>query len=319
MKANSVRCNRLTLAVFQSGFLTLGLSASLISLRCRMAHAQVSLSSTAIVGANNDGGFIATIDRHDVADNTTVSANATRSFTGKDRAGNNRTMTFTGKTVARSDYGSLHCLTSASLTNSYYNAANPAFANTNGQIIDPNGSPNSLTTLGFAIFNDTLQYGGALQAGYKARYIFHVDGTNSGTGTLADLGVTVDTNPSNSFFAFDPGAFAADWVTSDFAVNGVTPQHINVQFSDQVVFDTVNLADGQNYAGTSDFSSTLTLSGIEVVDANGRPATGWTVTSCSGTRYPLFSAPSTPEPGVTALLLSLGIPAGMLALRRRNA
>ena len=160
-------------------------------------------------------------------------------------------------------------------------------------------------------------YGGSLQAGYKARYIFHVDGTNSGTGALADLGLNVDSNPGDSFFAGDTGPFAADWVTQDYAVNGVTPQHINVQFSDQVVLGPVNFTDGQTYAGTSDFGSTLTLTGIQVVDGSGTPVSGWTVTSGSGTKYPLALA--TPEPGVTVLLLAISVPFSLLAYRRRRA
>src|SRR5262249_11652980 len=155
----------------------------------------------------------------------------------------------------------------------------------NGNIINANGSPDSLTSLGFAIFNDTFQYGGALQSGYKARYIFHVDGTNSGTGALADLAVNVDNNPGDAFFSIGRGSFKQDWVTSDYLINGIAPQALNVQFSDQVVFDTFNLNDGQNYSGTSDFSSTLTLAGIEVVDGNGNPVSGWTLTSGSGTEY----------------------------------
>ncbi len=296
----------------------LGLSMLGMGLGGRMASSQSSVSSISLVGVTDNGGFLTSLDRQDVSGNATASASATKSFTGLDRAGNTQTMTFSGNTVSRSDYGRLHCYTSASLTNSYYNAANPAYTDGNGNVVNPAGSPTSLAALGFAFFDDTLQYGGSLQAGYKAHYIFHVDGTNSGTGTLADLGVTIGSNPSDTFFASDPGPFAADWVTQDYAINGITPQSLHVQFSDQVVFDNINLTDGQNYTGTSDFGSTLTLTGIEVVDAGGVPVSGWTVTSGSGTRYPLALAANTPEPGVVALLTGLGVPASLLALRRRR-
>lgn len=75
---------------------------------------------------------------------------------------------------------------------------------------------------------------------------------------------------------------------------------------------------GQNYSGTSDFSFTATLAGIQVVDAAGNPVSGWTVTSGSGTVYPKITPAATPEPGVTTFLLATGIPASLLAIRRRR-
>jgi hypothetical protein len=316
MNIINVLCKRRSFSLFQRGLLTLGLSLLGTGLSSRATWAQSSLSSLADVGVTATTGSVAALDAHSANDNSTVSASATHSFTGLDRAGQTRTMTYTGNTVATADYGSLHSYTSGSLTNSYYNATNPSYSDTNGNVINPSGSPAGLVALGFATFNDTLQYGGALQSGYKAKYIFHVDGTNSGTAALADLDVTVGSNPSETFFAGDVGPFAADWVTQEYAINGVTPQQIHIQFSDQVNLFTPDLTDGQNYAGISDFSSTLKLTGIQVVDSTGNPVSGWTVSSASGTRYPL--AVSTPEPSVTALLLGLGLPASLLALRHRR-
>jgi len=316
MNTTIVRSKNRSTSLFPRTLLTVGLSLFGMGLGCPAVWAQSSLSALADVGVTANMGSVAALDAHSVNDNSTVSAAAMRDFTGMDRAGNMQTMTFTGNTVATADYGSLHCYTSGALTNSYYNAANPSYSDTNGNVINPAGSPYGLVSLGFATFNDTLQYGGALQSGYRAKYIFHVDGTNSGAGALADLAVNVDANPGEAFFAGDVGPFTADWVTQEYAINGVTPQQITVQFSDQVVFNTADLTDGQNYTGISDFSSTLKLTGIEVVDANDNPVSGWTVTSASGTLYPLAAA--TPEPGVTALLLSLGLPASLFAFRRRR-
>ncbi|MCW3051653.1 MAG: hypothetical protein JWN14_823 [Chthonomonadales bacterium] len=317
MKSMTMCCTHRSVACFHSGLFALGLSLLGTGLGGQRAHAQSSVGSTSIVGVTN-GGFIGSLDRHDVSDNSTVTASATQTFTGLDRAGDTQTMTFSGTTISRSDYGSLHVYTTGSLLNSYYNASNAPYADHNGNFINPAGSPTSLTALGFATFGDTLQYGGTLQAGYKARYIFHIDGTNSGTGAAADLAVDIDGAPGDSFFDFDPGHISTNWATKDFDINGITPQTIHVQFSDQVVFDTFDLTDGQNYSGTSDFSSTATLAGIQVVDAAGNPVSGWTVTSGSGTVYPMITPADTPEPGVTALLLSAGVPASLLALRRRR-
>lgn len=197
------------------------------------ATAQTGVGSSVVVGTTATTGYIYGLDSHGVSTNDPVSAAATHTFTGLDGAGNQQAMTFSSSATAQSDFGRLHVYTTGTVSNTYYNADNPLFSNANGDLNDPNGSPGGLVSLGFATFDDTLQFGGtALQSGYKARYIFHVDGTNTGTGTLADLDVHVDGNPDNTFFAGDTGFFAADWVTDNFAINGVTPQNLHVQFSD---------------------------------------------------------------------------------------
>ena len=274
-------------------------------------QAQPSLGSSIIVGTASTR-YIYGLSSGSVSTNESVTADATHSFTGLDSADNRQTMSYFGSATAQSDYGNLHVYTTGTLSNSYYNVNNPLFSDENANLNDPNGSPTALVSLGFATFDETFQFGGtALQNGYKARYIFHLDGTNTGTGALADLGVTVDANPDNIFFAGDLGFMSTDWVTSDFAINGVTPQNMHVQFSDQVVFNTNELPEGIDYSGTSDFSGTLKLAGIEVVDPAGNPASGWTVSSGSGTLYSMVTAP---EPATLAFL-ALG---GTLALARRK-
>jgi len=292
-----------------SSKLSFGLSALVLALAAQSAQAQ-SRSAISLVGVANNG-YIYSLDQTSSAGAPT-SASVNQSFTGMDGAGDEQTMGFTGQTIASSQYGQLHCYTTATLTNSYYNAGNTPYADPNGDLNDANGSPTTLTSLGFAIFDDILQFGGNLQAGYKARYIFHIDGTNSGDGAAADLGVDIDGHPGDAFFDFDPGSIDTTWATSDWDVNGITPQTIHVQFSNQVVFNTYDYADGTNLAGTSDFSATVTLSDIEVVDGNGNYVTGWTVSSASGTIYPTMQA--VPEP---CTLLVLGIPALLLRKRRK--
>jgi len=318
MKAMTMPRTRRSHRRFSPGLFALGLSLAGTSMGHQRAQAQFSTYSTAIVAVNNIGGQFSYLDRQDVTGNSAVSAFGSHAFTGMDGAGDPQTMTFTGTTIAQSDYGRLHSYTSGTLLNSFYNASNAPYADSNGNVINGAGAPSTLTALGFASFDDTLQYGGDLQAGYKARYLFHIDGTNSGTGAAADLAVDIDGAPGDAFFDFDPGPIDTVWATKDFDINGITPQTIHVQFSDQVVLNTFDLTDGQDYSGTSDFSSTATLAGIQVVDAAGNPVTGWTVTSGSGTVYPMITPAATPEPGVTALLLGAGVPASLLALRRRR-
>jgi len=297
------------------------LLSALAALTYSPANAQ-SLVSESIVGGNNIGTQMGFFDFAYVGDNSVATATATKSFTGMDGAGNTQTMTFSGTTVSQSNYGQLHVLTTGSLTNSYYNPANPDYFAANGDVANPAGSPSTLNSLGFAIFNDTLQYGGTLQAGYQARYIFHIDGTNSGTGAAADLAVNIGSggtfNDFDAFFDFQNGFLDTTWGTKGFDVNGITPQDINIQFSDQVVFDLYNLTDGQDYQGKSDFSATVTLTGIEMVDKNGTPVSGWTVSSASGTQYAQILPSAVPEPGSIALLAGIGAPGALLWSRRRK-
>jgi len=268
------------------------------------------LFSESLVGPSNVG-YYTYWNGSGAYGNSPVTANYSHSYTGMDGAGNTETMFFSGETISQSNYGDLHVYTTGTLDNSYYNSSNPIYYD--NQTVNPEGSPNSLSSLGFAIFNDTLQFGGALVEGYQAIYVFHVDGTNSGVGALADLAVNVQGDPSQGFFAFEDGYTSTDWVTTPFQVNGQNQQNIDIQFSDQVVFNTFQLADGGNYSGTSDFSETLILAGIELVGPNGNLLSGWTVTSASGTAYHQIEGTSTP-----ALPAAVAFASALPALIRRR-
>lgn len=125
------------------------------------------------------------------------------------------------------------------------------------------------------------------------------------------MGVGIAGNPDESFFAFDPGSYNEIWATQSYDINGITPQTIHVQFSNQFVVDANDVPEGSTFSGTSDFSSTLTLAQIQVVDANGNEVTsGWTVTAASGTHYP-----TVPEP---ASFAALAFGAVILIKRRRS-
>lgn len=268
-----------------------------------LAHAQ-STWAASFEGVSNQGFQMKVLDQQ-WTDGSLAVATVDQSFTGMDRSGNQQTMRFTGETRSSASFGRLHVYTQATVVNNYFNEDNPVYFNSDTNITNPDGTPDTMNSLGFAGFNDTLQFGGQLEFGYKARYIFHVDGYNIGPGTLADMSVTIAGN-NEAFFAFDQGYNNAIWATQSYEINGITPQEIAVQFSTQVVNDAWLYDDAITFSGLSDFSSTLTLDRIEVVDANGDLVTdGIWLTSGSGTNYNLVPEPASMAAlglGVTALL-----------------
>lgn len=267
-------------------------------------------SSDSIVGITNSAiGFgIHPLDEHSSDTGALSIASVNQSFTGKDRTGATKTMNFIGETRTSADFGRLRSYTAGAVSNTYYNATNPIYANVSTGTVNTSGSPDGLVSLGFATFDDTLQFGGELQAGYKARYIFHIDGTNSGYGFLADLSANIAGNSADNFFITSEGFSSNNFTTGSYDINGITPQTIHVQFSTQFVLNTFDVPDGSNLSGTADFSATATLEQVEIVDSNGDPVTGVTVSSSSGTQYA-----TTPEPSTVAVLLA----SGMLLARRR--
>ncbi len=285
---------------------------AIVALTITSANAQAyDVWSTSIVGVANaslPGTGIGTIAFDSHNDGSTSFATLNQSWTGLNGTGQSQTMNFQGTTIASSNFGQLHCYTDGTVTNSYYNANNSVYWD--GSSYNPSGSPDVLVSLGFAGFNDTLHYGGTLQFGYKARYIFHLDGFQSGFGTLADLAFNVDGNPGDSFFETGQGNINTTWVTQTYEINGITPQNISVQFSTQFVHNTFEVADGSSTSGISDFSSTLNLVGIEVLDANDNPVTGWTVSSESGTVYQ-----AVPEPASIFAITAL---AALVSKRRKK-
>ncbi len=284
-----------------------GLVLSLLA-GAAVAHASFSQWSIALVGGSNTGhAGISPFDYQDHQDYQLSTASASRQFTGKNRSGQTQTMTFDGICQTKSEFGRLHSYTAGTLTNNYYNENNALY--NDGTTVNPNGSPDSFASLGFATFDDTLQFGGSLQAGYKARYYFHLSGIVSGVGTLADLAVKIAGDPDESFFEWGTGNISTTWVTQSHEINGITPQPIHVQFSTQFVANCFDLDDGATVTGSANYQSTLTLSRIEVVDANDNPVSGWTVASESGTSYP-----TVPEPSSLAVI---GL--GVLALRRKRS
>jgi hypothetical protein len=273
-----------------------------------------SLSASSAVGIDQqgvNGNF--DLSSKSSMDGSAVSASVTnQTYTGMDSTGAPRTLTFSGTNSASASFVTgLHVFASGSVTNSYYNPANTPAVDTSDNY-NPAGSPTSFYSLGVAGFTDTLQFGGALQAGYQARYLFHVHGTNTDNFpfTGADMSFGITGNPDESFFATNVGLNDTIWATQTYQINGITPQAVHVDFSAQFVMNTFDHADGDNVSGTSDFSATLGLPQLEILDAAGNPVTGVTVTGASGTTFVTV----VPEPVTIGLLFP-----SLLLLKRRRA
>jgi MYXO-CTERM domain-containing protein len=291
----------------QFNWITFSLVGVAIVIAPQRAAAQ-SVWSQSIVGVNNPGTYIGALDFQHANDSSWTQASASRTWTGLDRNGNTRTMGFSGTTINKGSFYGLHSYSKGQVTNSYYNEENPAFYE-EGVGFHEDGTPTSLVSLGFAGFNDILHFGGHLESGYRARYIFHLGGFANGDGLMADMGVKIADDPWESFFEFGSGAISTIWATTSHEVNGIDPQTVAVQFSTQYVFDTWLHDDGTNSFGEGNYLSTMNLTGIEMVDANGNVVMdGWTAVGDSGRVYD-----AVPEPAsFTALAL------GALALRRRR-
>ena len=306
----------------------LGIAIASIGFFGQIASAQ-SLEAYSWQSANNKDTPLHFFDFQLVNNGSVASTSVNNlSYTGLDSKNHTQTMTFSGNAHSNAGYGNLHSYATASLTNPYYNSANANYIDNNGDIANSNGSPTNVTSLSTAIFEDTLQYGGVLQSGYKARFIYHIHGFNTGSignefGVFDVLGVGVDGTQLDIIGINDPfpsPEFAFDWATKAINLNGTTPQTLRVQLDTDVNFVTSGLTEGQNYAGTTDLGATVTLSGIELIDINGNLASGWTVTSGSGTIYNAIQGriSAVPEPGSIALLVCGCASGGLMFLRRRN-
>ena len=293
--------------------ITFGLAVTAIGAQKAMAFGVFSESIMG-VSQNIPGSNMGILDFAYHGDNSVSATSTNTSFTGLDGSGNPQTMNFTGSNWAQANYGIMKCFASGTVTNTYNNPSNPIYYDSVNDTYNPAGSPDTLDSLGFAGFNDTLHFGGSLQAGYQARYYWHVEGNNSDGHAVGDMAFGIQGYSDESFFAFAPGSYNTNWITQSYAVDGVNPQNMHVFFSNQFVVDTFNETDGSTISGTSDFSSTVTLGGIEMLDANGNQVSGWTVTSDSVTQYNTIG--SVPEPTSLAVIAIGAI--GFVARRRRK-
>ena len=237
------------------------------------------------------------------------------SFTGNDSHGDSRTMTITGTAYSSATYGSIHAFGGGTITNPYYSASNTVFVNNDGSV-NQNGSPDTLAVHGNAGWGDTFTYTGFQGTGYKVNYYFKLDGIVSGD---AAAGLNFHTSdPNGAFYSPRTTLGSALWITPDYQVTWGNPFNVYVDFFGGITSDVSQHAEGVTYSGTGDYSDTLTLAGIQIRDPNGNPVSGWSLSTASGTQYPLLQPADVPEPGSVALLVGMGVAgAGFLRKRRK--
>lgn len=278
------------------------------------AQAAYSLSSSAAVGASNDPGTFGSFWPDGFAYSGTgalVSASGSSSFTGLNSNDQAATMTFTGSATASASYGMLRTAASGSVSGVYYNENNAPYYYQDDEsgtwITDPEGSPTFLVSYGQAQFNDTLNYGN-IPAGFTTDFWFHITGSFTGANVYHSIYVEFGTQ-SNSIVLYPVDGANHLWTTNKF-----TPlPGVDIDFS-TTVLSSFNLypeysPEGESYSGSANFMNTVTLAGINVYDENDNLVSGWSLTSGSGTTYPV------PEP--SAVLLGLAGAVGFVARRRR--
>ncbi len=277
-----------------------------------VAGAQTRFSFASIGAANLDSqpGYIALNSGYS-GSGALVTADTTREWTGLDQDNETRTMKLVGSSSAQSDFGRLKSKATATVTNTYYNPDNPYYWD--GTAENPEGSPDSLLVAGSTGFTDLLSFGQGASAGYKARYVFFVHGQKSGDNVYGLLTAKIGNNATEELVLRDNGQIAQYWSTQAYTIDSLLQQNANIGFTTRFDLSTFDYADGSNIAGSGDFSSTITLSAVNVYDQNDNLVNNVQVTGASGTVYPIQAVP---EPATFAAL-GLGL-AAMLRRRRQR-
>ncbi len=296
----------------KSRFLAVSVAATAAATLPSPAQAAISLETAADIWVANagDGQYASgSFNRSDTG--APVSASETYIY---GTSHSNGPITFSGTTAASVTYGQLHTSASGSVTNAYFDPDNLFFDDEGNPSAD--GIPGFYAVQAYAAFHDTLIPLTGFGAAKKTNFFYHITGSFTGMNAIHTLGVTfngqtqsITLNSTGSEF---PTLIGQTWATEMFDI----PQHglefeksvwVNSQFTLSSVYDHV--VEGENYAGSANFMNTVTLVGMNVYDENDNLLTGWSITSGSGTTYPI------PEPGVPMMLALVSLAAGM---RRRR-
>lgn len=210
-----------------------------------------------------------------------------RSFSGVDSNNNPQTMVFSGTTEASSAYGLLRVSAQGTVANTFYNVNNDPFYRPDKQILNQDGVPDEMNITAQSEFLDILQWGGELQTGYKARYIFRITGTMEGSVRPPLLLFQIEGSPAEAWLApaGHQGPINTTWSTQSYPVLGFKPQTVSVLLQARLQVNTQQLPEGINVSGHANLGNTVVLEEIIVTDEDDIVVTGWTLESASGTDY----------------------------------
>ncbi len=293
------------------------LAAAFVLLHPQISSAQSSIETSAFVVATNNGYperydplYYSTIGTGNYSSaGVPVAAYGSATFSGIGRDGEAATMTFTGSSSASSGFGRMHTYATGSIQGSYYNPENPEYYNTPSGFVNEEGTPDQLIAYGQAAYSDTFTYTNT-SAAVTVNFLYQISGA-----FLGDSGyhsVYVEFNGQSDYIILSPqdgNLINQTWATQQFDILLNVPNTHRATTLSQFDFRPEYHQDGQDYSGTVDFASTVTLMGMELRDSEGNLVTGWSLDAASGTIYPI------PEP--SALILS-ALGALALAGRRRR-
>ncbi len=258
-----------------------------------------SLESSASIGVSNldyGGGNNLLSLSYDSADGGVAEVGlASTPFTGLNGSGSTDTLSFAGGASAFVGLPCcLHAAVHGSLLNTFYNSANPPYfdATVTPPTVDEDGVPDFFYAFGKAGMVELLSYGGFGASQYYASYHYRIHGQLQGDSfpMTAFMIFQVGNNPQE-VAVFEPnlpnGWVVADYVTQRYLVaNGMSHEQKSTFYA-WYQADTQSVPEGTDISGSFDFSHTITLDYIDVVDENNDPVYGWTVTSDSDMDYDL--------------------------------
>jgi hypothetical protein len=260
---------------------------------------------TAYAG-NDPSDFFAVLDYSGRNTNANVaSLDWSADFDGFNNDNEEDNMAFYGSGRAQAGFGLLRTEASGTVENVFYNPVdNLPLIEVDGTI-NPDGVPQRLAGEALAGWVENVQYGGTA-IGYSASYVFNLSGFNGGDDSFSFISAGIAGNRESRFL--DGRGFVQEtFVTNSYDIAGGI-QEIEVRMSSQFQTTTDAWIPGTNVSGSSDFFSTLELTGIIVYDENGDVATDVTAVGESGTVYNVVPEPS--------LMIAGGL--GLLALARRR-